>query len=225
MKHRYTFVLIAMGIIIIVGFILLRPQYPSTLVVSLTQQHVVPVDQIIVSPDTTQLSQGLPAAWTQTAIFTPTSTLTPTPSITPTDMASHNDFPTRCPFAWASGDVPPNHIETVRTILEGLGYTDYDLTTVGQGESQCEQFLLQAMIATIILPVSQETLNDPSAMGQHIRQIMDALDADDTLPHINTVTIDFISGENMKRWSLFLFDYSKAVANEVSDTHIYQLGS
>ena len=169
---------------------------------------------------------------TQIIAITTHETSTPTHTATATlTSLDEVDVTPMCFFNWAYGDVPFEDVATLHTILKNAGYMTYSLEVSAYGEDQiCQRgdeivssrFLMMDIIPSIILNV--DTLDNPSELGAHIRNIITAFDNNETLPKISRVEIEFSDETDSRLWSAQYFEYSQALANGVTDEDLYEMG-
>jgi hypothetical protein len=169
------------------------------------------------------------------AIFAPivemlNATQTPTPSPTAID---NPDATPVCFWNWATDDVSLEHVEALHKVLDSIGYTDYDLKTSAYGEDKiCQrgdeivstEFYMMDITPTITLTVDSATLTDSTELGAHIRQIILAIQADDTLPKIGRLDITFVDESESLRWSARYDEVTQAIDDEITDDDLYVMG-
>ena len=175
-------------------------------------------------------NQGGNQVATAEVITLSASTDTPTPS----PIASDNTNATpMCFWNWATNDASPEHIDALKEALDSAGFTDYELLASAYGEDQiCQRgdeivsstFHMMDISPTISLSVDNETLADSTALGAQVRQIVTALQAQETLPKINRVEINFTDETDSARWIASYSEVTQAIADNMNDDDLYALG-
>lgn len=139
-----------------------------------------------------------------------------------------------CFWNWAYNDAPQQDVQTLNTIIESLGYTDYELTISAYGEDKICQvkgevvssdFYMMDISPTIQLRIDSESLSNSAELGTHIRQLTIAIiDADDSLSKINRITVEFTDGTDAVMWSAPFRDVEQAIADDVSGEVLFEIG-